>query len=238
MRPLLALFACIVLSGCPSPKTTGNVPPVPGPMEPSGEVKAPVYPGAWAAKDGEGDPFDMVIFPNGQVATTWAKGASGARGERGFWRVQGAELIAFYDDGWTDVISPEAGGFRHKGYSPGTPLGPAPSNSSGAARVEGDLAEFTGVWRLNKEPDGNYLYIALFSTGRAVSTINGGTEGKWQVEGKTAVCRWPDGWVDVIERGTDGFQKRSWVGGAPPPNAPPDITPAERVGESKFSISP
>lgn len=202
------------------------------------DLKTPEYGGVWSVKDGQGDPFDMVIFSNGQVVTNWTKGTTGARGERGFWRVDGANLIAIYDDGWTDVLFPEGSGFGHRGYAPGTALHQPPSNSSEATPIKGLFKEFTGIWRLNKEPDGNYLYVALFSTGRAISTINGGTEGKWEIQGESALCRWPDGWTDVIERGPDGYQKRSWVGAAPPENTPADLSPATRVGETRFSISP
>ena len=93
-----------------------------------------------------------------------------------------------------------------------------------------------GVWRLNKEPDGSHLYIALQSNGRAISTINGGTEGKWTANERGALCEWPDGWVDQIERGTAGWQKRSWIGSES--SAPADLSLATRVGETRFSVEP
>ena len=93
-----------------------------------------------------------------------------------------------------------------------------------------------GVWRLNNEPDGSHLYIALQSNGRAVSTINGTTEGKWKANENGALCEWPDGWVDQIERGSGGWQKRSWIGSES--SAPADLSLATRVGETRFSVEP
>ena len=102
--------------------------------------------------------------------------------------------------------------------------------------MESDRQALIGVWRLNKEPDGSHLYIALQSNGNAVSTINGFTAGKWTANQKGALCEWPDGWVDQIERGSGGWQKRSWIGSEV--SAPADLSPATRVGEARFSVEP
>ena len=179
----------------------------------------------------------MILFPNGQAVTTWSKGVGGARGERGFWRRENNRLIAIYEDGWTDVLEPAGDEFRHKGFSPETPIGNSPTNSAPATRVDGPAATFTGIWRMNREPDGSYQYVSLFSNGRALSTVNGGTEGAWEATEKGARCTWPkDGWVDLIEHGPQGWQKRSWVG--PESETPADISPVLRVGEEKFAITP
>ncbi len=236
--PLFVLLA----SGCSRP-----VPPVPpSGSPPVAEVEAtPVpaksatkvsYVGTWSAADEQGQLFDIVVFPNGQAVSNWTKGASGARGERGFWRVEGDRLLVMFQDGWTDVISGSETGFEHRGFEPGSALNGNPKNQSPAKRLEGDA--FTGVWCLNKEPDGSYLYVALQSSGRAVSTIGGGTEGTWEKTGEGAHCKWPDGWNDLIFPSNDGFQKRSWVGPAEQNSTPADISPALRVGDARFSITP
>ena len=79
-------------------------------------------------------------------------------------------------------------------------------------------------------PDGS------LAVGGAFSTINGGTEGKWEKTAKGALCTWPDGWVDLIMRVPEGWQKRSWVGSET--NAPADNSEATRVGEARFFITP
>ena len=238
----LLLFA-VFATGCSKP-----VPPAP-PTEqrPSAKAEAtpapskiPVvrisYAGTWAVTDDQGQVFDIAVFPNGQAVSNWTKGPAGARGERGFWRVENNRLLVFFQDGWTDVISGADGLFEHQGFEPGTALDGAPKNQSVAKRLEG--SGFVGVWCLNKEPDGSYLYVALQSSGRAFSTIGGGTEGTWEATKDGALCKWPDGWNDLIFASQSGFQKRSWVGPAGQETTPPDISPAVRVGEAGFSITP
>jgi hypothetical protein len=199
--------------------------------------KTPIsYEGLWTAADAQGQAFDIVIFPNGQAVTTWTKGAEGARGERGYWRREERGITVVYSDGSTDVIEREENGFLHRRYSAGSPLDSQPLAQGEARKGEGNDSALVGVWRLNKEPDGSHLYIALQSGGRAVSTINGGTEGKWRVNEKGALCEWPDGWVDQIERGNAGWQKRSWIGSES--SAPADFSLATRVGEARFAIDP
>ena len=194
------------------------------------------YEGIWTTADAQGQTFDIVIFPNGQAVTNWAKGTEGARGERGYWRQDQQRLTAAYSDGSTDIISPDGDLFRHQRFSAGSPLDSEPAAQTEAKRAEGGQSALVGVWRLNKEPDGSHLYIALQSNGRAISTINGGTEGKWTANEKGALCEWPDGWVDQIERGTAGWQKRSWIGSES--SAPADLSLATRVGETRFSVEP
>jgi hypothetical protein len=194
------------------------------------------YEGIWTTADAQGQTFDIVIFPNGQAVTNWAKGPGGARGERGYWRQDEQRLTAVYSDGYTDIIEPDESEFRHRRYSSGSPLNSQPMAQSEAKRTEGSQLALVGVWRLNKEPDGSHLYIALQSNGRAISTINGGTEGKWRANERGALCEWPDGWIDQIERGAAGWQKRSWVGSES--SAPADLSLATRVGEARFSVEP
>lgn len=245
MRIVLSFLAGFLLTGCPQRQNPSLAPLSPSsPDTPSfhSDKQAPSkaidsFEGTWTTKDEQGQVFDIVIFPNGQVVTNWTKGADGVKGERGFWRREGDRLIAFYQDGWTDTLMASKDGFEHQGYSPQTPLSSSPTNRAPAQRLlEGDKGAYVGVWRLNQEPDGSYLYLALQSNGRAVSTINGGTEGQWELTERGAVCTWPDGWIDVISRSPNGWQRRSWIGSET--NAPADVSDATRVGESSFAIVP
>ena len=239
---LLPLFA-LLLAGCQKP------PPADPPAAQDPAAKPQHAPtdskksaakmsgvGTWAVADDQGRPFDILVFPDGQAVSNWTRGPSGARGERGFWRLDGIRLLVFFQDGWTDEISESGAGFKHRGFEPGTGMDGAPKNESAARKLEGD--GFTGVWCLNKEPDGSYLYVALQSSGRAFSTVGGGTEGTWEKTKDGALCKWPDGWNDLISATKDGFQKRSWVGSSEQNTTPPDISPALRVGGAKFSIAP
>ncbi len=245
MRILLPLLTCLLLAGCPaenSPTVKPSPTPSPAtspekPTPATAQIPVESFTGVWTTQDEQGQVFDIVIFPNGQAVTNWTKGPEGARGERGYWRRETGRLIAVYQDGWTDIITTTADGFEHRGFSPGTSLDAPPTNKAPAQRLPEDgKAAYVGVWRLNKEPDGSYLYLALQSSGRALSTINGGTEGKWEVSDKGATCTWPDGWVDLIARGPEGWQRRSWVGSET--GAPADLSEATRVGEAHFLVEP
>lgn len=243
-RLLLPLLVSLALSACsPPPAPEAVVPAEPAPSvspsdsaAPSAAVEPKDFTGTWAMADEQGQAFELVIFPGGQAVSTWTKGSSGARGERGLWRTEGDRLLVFFHDGWTDVIREVGGGFQHRGFEPGADLAGRWKNESPARKLDGD--GFTGIWQLNKEPDGSYLYVALQSSGRAFSTIGGGTEGKWEVTKDGALCSWPDGWNDLIYPSQDGYQKRSWVGPADQNSTPPDISVATRVGSAKFLVSP
>jgi len=255
MRTSLALAASLLLTGCPSEKGIPSPSPTPAAPTPTAkpsmtpetaratESSAPEtagnrvsYEGIWTTTDAQGQVFDIIIFPNGQAVSNWAKGIGGARGERGYWRQDQQRLTAVYSDGCTDIIEPAESGFRHRRYSAGSPLDSQPMAQTEARRAEGNQLALVGVWRLNKEPDGSHLYIALQSNGSAISTINGITDGKWKANERGALCEWPDGWVDQIERGAGGWQKRSWIGSET--GAPADLSPATRVGETRFAVEP
>jgi hypothetical protein len=242
LAAFLPLFA-VLATGCskpapPAPATEQKPPAkvaagLPTPDKTAGKIS---YVGTWTVTDDQGEAFDISVFPNGQAVSNWTKGPAGARGERGFWRMEDNRLVAFFQDGWTDVISGANGEFEHRGFEPGAALDGVPKNQCVAKKLEG--GGFAGVWCLNKEPDGSNLYVALQSSGRAFSTIGGGTEGTWEATKDGALCKWPDGWNDLIFASQDGFQKRSWVGPAGQETSPPDISPAVRVGAAGFSITP
>ena len=245
MRPSLAVFLCFMLAACPAAKLPqkpeSQAAPEPATSATTEEQTKPGqggardFPGVWTTSDEQGQNFDLVIFANGQIATTWTKGKDGAQGRRGFWRTEGSRLIAMYDDGSSGVITTGENGLAYSSHAPQGPLsGPAVS-SAALTPVKEELAPYVGIWRLNKEPDGNYQYIALQSSGRAISTVNGGTEGQWSVTDKGAECKWPDGWVDLIESSSSGWQKRSFVGTST--DAPADISPAIRMGDARYTVT-
>jgi hypothetical protein len=194
------------------------------------------YEGTWTVTDARGPVFDIIVFKNGQAVTNWVKGPAGARGERGYWRSDQQRLTIVYTNGCTDIIQPAEDKFSYCRYEAGAALEAMPIVQAEARRLENSQLALIGVWRLNQEPDGSHLYIALQSNGRAFSTINGTTSGKWKANENGALCEWPDGWIDQIERSTGGWQKRSWVGSDT--GAPADLSPATRVGETRFSIEP
>lgn len=260
MRSSLALLTCLSLSACPARKAPDAVTPSPTPAASATPTASPAatpvaspppiaviektepkpdaaeFIGAWTTTDEQGQLFDVLIFPNGQAVTTWTKGKHGARGELGFWRTENNRILIFLEDGWTDSLEKTADGVLHHGYPPGSPLNKPPATTEPAKRLAHDMEDVVGVWRLNKEPDSGYQYLALQSSGRAFSSVNGGTEGTWKHKGKTIECTWPDGWIDILEATPEGFQKRSFIGSSQ--DQPADVSPASRLGEQPFAIEP
>jgi hypothetical protein len=220
----------------PSPNATPSPPETPQPTAPAVGERKTSYEGTWTITDARGSAFDIIVFKNGQAVTTWVKGPAGARGERGYWRSDQQRLSIVYTSGCTDFIQPDDGKFSYSRYEAGSALDGEPTLRAEARRLANSQVALIGVWRLNEEPDGSHLYIALQSNGTAFSTINGTTSGKWKPNESGALCEWPDGWIDQIERGAGGWQKRSWIGSDS--GAPADLSPATRVGETRFSTEP
>jgi hypothetical protein len=238
IRWIPALVALGLSAGCgpqaPAPKADASDSPRPA------EAAAKDLPedgSVWSVSADDGVPFDIVLFENGQAVATRVSGTSGARGERGLWRRMEDCVAVFFDDGHTTCFAIRGGEVVHEGYAPGIhPSGATPSFTSTAAEATGPRTPFAGIWRLNREPDGSYLYVTLRADGSAFSTVNGLTEGTWDADGEAAVCTWPDGWVDRIERAGGSWHKKSWVGAAE--GTPADLSEAARVGETRFVVTP
>lgn len=187
--------------------------------------------GVWSTKDAEGEGFDLLLLPKGVAWTNWIKGQAGMAGQHGQWQRSGDALVTVkYDDGSSDAIQWIDGKWRLKRHpkagSSFDPLtAPAPMEQVEAAR-----AKYVGAWKMNQEPDGSYLMIVLYGDGRAISSVNGKTEGKWELKNGAAVCAWPDNWFDAIEPKDKGWQRRSWVGAEA--NGDADSSEAEKVSGS------
>lgn len=205
------------------------------PPHPAQFLSAEEAEGVWQVSDEAGQLFDLVLFRGGRAVSTRGSSSSPAKGLRGFWRLREGRALVFLENGWTHEISRDAEGCQHQAFPPNNAHA-HPVFSSRAARQEPPRAGFVGVWRLNQEPDGSFLYITLESSGRAWSTVAGLSEGRWEVVNGAARCFWPDGWVDQISTTESGWSKTSWVGGDE--STPADISEATRVGQEPFEMIP
>ncbi|CAN5429803.1 hypothetical protein BH09VER1_BH09VER1_30460 [soil metagenome] len=223
-------------SASPSAETTSSPSPSPTPEIPPGPSPTPLEPGkdaslegTWSTTDADGEVFNLTLSRNGEAATDWTKGTSGAKGQHGQWQKTGDTLVSVkYEDGTADAVMWLDGKWTLKRHPRAgarfDPLAkPVPMQ-----KVDPAKAKFIGTWKMNKEPDGSYLTITLYADGRAVSTVNGKTVGTWTVKGNAALCAWPDNWFDSIEPKDQGWQRRSWVGAEA--NGEADSSEAVRVG--------
>jgi len=211
----------------PSPTPVASATPSPS------VAKLPQFAGVWTVAGGKPQPFDLVVFPNGQVVTTRQVPGAKLAGGWGFWRQTESGFQVYFVDGSTAWIKPVGGGLEYfAGFQKSIPVsGGLPLQSLG-----GTEAPFIGTWRLNREPDGSSLFIVLASGGKAYSSAGQGVAGTWKVTPEGALCNWPDGWNDLISKTPAGFQKRTWMGSATEGANPPDITPAFRIGETRFQL--
>lgn len=186
--------------------------------------------GTWAAKDTEGDLFNIVIYDNGTAITNWSKGESGAKGEFGRWEASKGTISINYDDGWCDVISRKGKGYYKKSYGPGASVSGNPTNQGPAKRVKGKLEPFVGVWETTAAEKDVPFFMALKSDGTAVKSIDPKSTGKWSVIDGCAVSTWSDGWTDRICIGKDGATNEAWKPGVPVSGPASGKHPANMIG--------
>ena len=184
------------------------------------DVRAAIFVGTWSLTDEQNDLFNVTLFPDGAARSNWTKGSRGAEGEGGRWTLYGNGVRIDYDDGWIDVVRLGARGFEQVSYAPDTPIAGPWDNGGKAVRVEGDLAEFTGVFRLVNVDDGKPFAVSLQSNGQAFKTINDEKRGLWRIRDGAAEIEWLNGWVDVIRRVEGGFEKLAWHPGQPRSEVP------------------
>jgi len=236
-----AVFAFPACQRPPTPKAA-EATPTPSPT-PADETEAALltatatasadeFLGVWSGVDGDNDEFNILILPEGRAVSNWVKGETGARGERGLWRIQGADLLVFWANGWTDRIRRAGDTYADDGFRPGMALSDPPAGSTPTHRLDGEMAMFSGIWRLSREPDGSFPNIALQSDGEAFSTIPGNGKGTWKVEHGGARVRWEDGWEDAILPSAEGYRRMSWAPGMDRGAAPTIESEAIRVGDS------
>ena len=194
-------------------------------------------PEVWACADAEGEAFDLVLWPDGTVVTTWVKGPLGARGERGFWHRGGGRVLALLEDGWSDVISPTRdGSFEHAGRGPGASLHDPPSNQSPARMLEGLDRKLVGVWVFTSGSRIESRYVCFRSDRRLFSSD--GNTGSWIPLTNAARCEWKDGSIEVIRWQGTTASLQSWEAGVPTRKVAPTVSTPFRVGADGVQVIP
>ncbi|MBM4226829.1 MAG: hypothetical protein FJ164_03620 [Gammaproteobacteria bacterium] len=206
-----------------------------GPVEQAGnsartELKPEAFIGTWSLSDEQNDVFDVVLGADGSARSNWVKGARGAEGEGGRWKLYGQGVRIDYDDGWTDIIRVAATGFQQVSYSPETPLTGPWSNHGKAVRLEGPSAEWVGVYHMNSATKGKAFSVALQSDGQAFKTIGEDRRGLWSLMEGALQIHWIDGWYDELHRSANGrLEQRSWKPGQARSETPSASAEATRL---------
>lgn len=191
-------------------------------------------PEIWACKDGDGETFDLLLWPDGTAVSTWVKGNDGAAGERGIWHRLGRNTLVLFVDGWTDRLSTDKSGeTRHQGYQLGTPIDGEPTNEGPALRLKGTTADVVGVWIFQNASGAGSRYVTIRSDGKVFAD---GMAGTWVPAGKGIRCEWDDGAIDLLF--PRGPQLRSWPPRVPTRSTPPVESRPLRVGSSELHLVP
>lgn len=188
--------------------------------------------GAWALSDATG-PTDLVLFDNGQCILVSADRKPGTKGARGYHRQNGEGVLCIFEDGSAVELVPRKAGYAWTSESPGERRRPWKA----AVRSSAPQDRFIGLWRLNPEPTGEYLYVQLHAGGYARNSLVSAA-GKWKPWQGGALCSWPGGWRDWLAERDGGFVHRAWPPGSSLDDDPSDFSTAQRVGEKPFAISP
>ncbi|MEO6845753.1 MAG: hypothetical protein ABI443_00660 [Chthoniobacterales bacterium] len=200
--------------------------------------KADGFVGVWAAQDEYKDTFNIVLAADGRAVANWSNGRNGGRGERGQWRVLGNDILIFYNNGWTDYLTADGDAFRDSGYSADNNLKNIPASQSPVTRVEGPMAVYAGVWRLDKQSDGSYIYVSLQSDGDAESTNPSNGLGKWTLAPEGAKIIWADKSSQTISKQGDQFTQMFWPPKVNTKEPPTDSSEAFKVGNVPAKIAP
>lgn len=156
--------------------------------------------GTWIVTDEANNTFNIIFRKNGTAISSWARGVSGAYGDRGRWKYSDDGVFTMYESGWMTLLAQLDNGFLVKlAYAPGRLITQPPSNFCMAIPLVGPARRYVGIFRCvapdTKEP----YYIALISSGLAIKTFGKEMSGTWHLNNGKAVIEWANGWTDIMD---------------------------------------
>ncbi len=214
---ILALSLVLGLfSGCQS--TSGTVYPPSNGNPMVGEVLG-VF-------DSDGDPYDLILFPNGNAfATTTKSREGGEHGVLGRWEATPETVFITYEDGSKEAFVYYDGTIRRQEYYPTRQVTTTANRYEYGWMVKSMRARFVGVWycanaldvETNKKAKPRQYIMHLASNGKATRSDMKDVLGSWTVTNDTtAMIKWPDGTVESIIELGDGYEMRTWLPGMKP----------------------
>jgi hypothetical protein len=230
---LMKYFALISLSAigifcgaCASPRpASGTI---------ATEITRDVAEGTWALTDSENGLFNVNLLNDGVAISNWCKGADGAKGEHGTWKIDEGVLVMNWTDGWLDVIQLGHIGFEKYSYAPRVNRQGPPTSFGQAVKVLNYSAQWAGVWK-TRSADPAYnnqsFYICLQSNGAAMKSIDAISTGCWQKQQDGIAIYFSDGWYMMLVRDGDNVQATSWAPGVARTAAPTGTCPIAQVLE-------
>lgn len=206
------------------------------------------FTGIWEFEDEDGDAFLVQVTEDHRVISTYAKGDNVVAPEEGYCHASGTELYILYNNGWMDVVRQEKGGYTKTAYAPGTAISKKGGKTTtafktGRQSLWGTVSEddFTGYWKLldeNQKP----FFLHLKADHSAHSTYadgsNGvfGENGTWRFEQNRVLVLYDSGWVDIIQKGQNGFSKYSYAPGQRIGGKPDNTSTVKRANMEEMAV--
>lgn len=96
-------------------------------------------------------------------------------------------------------------------------------------KTERDIQRsFIGNWRTFND-EGDYFFISIEPDGTASSTWDSGQQGEWEVEDRSIILKWQDGWKDVLTKEGETVKKLGFKPGDDVDGDPTSEAHVERV---------
>jgi hypothetical protein len=180
-----------------------------------------------AVFDQAGDPYDLILFRNGNAfATTTKTREGGPHGVLGRWTASPETVFVSYDDGSKEAFVYYDGTIRRQEYYPQRQVTTTANRYEYGWMVKGPEAAFVGVWygvdakdavhRTKGTKPQEYI-LHLSSDGKASRSDWKDVTGKWKVTNDgMALINWSNGAVDSISSTGAGYEMRSWLPGTKP----------------------
>ena len=104
--------------------------------------------GTWIVTDEANNTFNIIFRKNGTAISSWARGVSGAYGDRGRWKYSDDGVFTMYESGWMTLLAQLDNGFLVKlAYAPGRLITQPPSNFCMAIPLVGPARRYVGIFR-------------------------------------------------------------------------------------------
>ena len=224
--------------------------------------KAKGFFGIWEIESENGIEY-IFVESDRSAASTWSPAGQSARGLRGSWAKQGAELHIAWNTGHYSILRQSERGFGYKRIAPGALINEddAPFTSGNrtsesnvpAAWLDQYEAEretysggiafssrkvarnfYRGEW-IVKHSENAYEKVALSRFGGLTTSRDRKLEGTWLMSGQDIFMRWDDGMRKILSPIADGFLLYEYKPGRPLDGVPTRVYAATPADPAKLA---
>ncbi len=177
-----------------------------------------------AVFDQDGDPYDLILFRNGNAFSTTTKTRTGGiHGVMGRWTATPETVFITYDDGSKEAFVYYDGTLRRQEYYPTREVTTTANRYEYGWMVKSNAASYVGIWycvdpkdavKKDKGTKPKEYVLLMSSDGKASRSDSKDVTGTWIVTNDgMALIKWSDGTVDSIGSTGAGYEMRTWLPG-------------------------